>query len=192
MLQTLSGPAPKPAPMAAFRDRAQGVQCRYPAGWRVARAAEVRALLPEADESRDAVAAFFAPHDPHANVVIRVTPIAADALAPSDVAEAIPALDAAYQSRFDGYEKVEAGPITVGGVLGIRFVFKSRRAGTPLQQCVVTLVKAQKAYTVVMTSNQDKYTTLWNEAFLPTLRSVRITAVGDSRNGEPQPDMKQR
>ncbi len=69
---------------------------------------------------------------------------------------------------------MEAGPVRIGGVLGIGYVFTSDRAGLRIQQCVVTLVKARKAYTITLSAPRPDYPTLWNRYLETMLHSFEI------------------
>ncbi len=156
---------------AVFSDKTHGINCCYPERWCLARGARIRTLLPDMPDAGGAVAAFIDRADPNHNVLIRVAPIDAAHLSEDDIADVIPALDAAYKDRFPRFAKVEAGPVRIGKVLGIRYVLKTDRAGLRVQLCVVTLVKAHKAYTVTFTAPERDYNDLWNTCFAKILSS---------------------
>jgi tetratricopeptide (TPR) repeat protein len=163
----------------SFTDGAAQVSVEYPKGWRVVSGDDLsRKVLPGLDAAQAVLVAFVHPRDPDSNVNIRITPIASDALTDQDISDAIPQLDKAYGSRFPGFVKVEAGPVTVGGTKGVRYVFRSERAGLALEQCVVTLVKARRAYTVTFTATQTAFDGLYRSCYEWMLNSFRVGAQG--------------
>jgi len=144
------------AMLVPYADRVAGIAVEYPQGWEVLSGQELREkILPGMAATQAVAVAFVNPKDPNQNINIRITDINAEALTDSDIAATIPKLDTAYQAAFPKLRKVEAGSVTVGNIKGIRYVLKCERAGVPLQQCVVTLVKARKAYTVTFTAGEE-------------------------------------
>jgi len=144
-------------PWKDFTSREHGFACRYPADWKLLQGADVRAVLPEMGEAQSVAIAVSDSARPDCSFVVKVSPIEADALSDSEIAEALEALDGAYRARFKGFQKVESGATNIDGVKGIRYVLKSQRAGVTVQQCVVTLVKARKAFTLTFTAPERDY-----------------------------------
>ena len=150
---------------AVYSDDRHNFRCPYPRGWKVVGAGEVRELLPHMSEAQNVAVAFMDPMKKDTNVNIRITSVPADALTDKDIMDAIPALDRAYQQRFKGFQKVDAGIVHAGGVKGVRYDLKCDRAGTRMQQCVTTLVKSGKAYTITFTAQEPDFSDAWETFF---------------------------
>lgn len=157
-----------------FTDEENHFQCQYPKSWKVLRTKEVRELLPGMKEAQNVAVAFMDPVKHDNNVNIQVVPIEADALSDQDIQDAIPELDAAYATRFKNFEKIKSDSVEISNVKGIRYVFKCERAGVSIQQCVITLVKNRKAYTLTYTAQEADYAVVWDTCASKILKEFRI------------------
>ncbi|MCX5884414.1 MAG: tetratricopeptide repeat protein [Proteobacteria bacterium] len=160
--------------LETFSDVKHNFQCQYPKEWKLLRENEIGKLLPSMGDAKNIVVAFVYPSKTDSNVNIQVVPIEADELSDKDITDAIPALDAAYKERFRRFQKIEAGQVNIGGVRGIRYLFTCERAGVMIEQCVITLVKSRKAYTLTFTAQEQDFANFWETCFNRTLTSFQI------------------
>jgi tetratricopeptide (TPR) repeat protein len=145
----------------SYVDGQNRFKCQYPAIWKVLGAREAKDLLPGMKDAQNVAVVFMDPVKSDNNVNVQIMPISADTLTDQDIKDAIPELDTAYKTQFKNFRKIAAGPISVGGICGIRYDFACDRAAVPIRQCVVTLVQNKKAYTITFTSQEGDYEIAW-------------------------------
>jgi len=132
--------------------------------------------IPGAAASPESVVTVFCQaDDPDSNLNVRSEACEADALSGQDVRDGIAMLDTAYPGQFEGFRKIEAGPINAAGATGLSYTFISSRAGVVLKQTVVTLVKSKTMLTLTFTSKERDFDAAWRQCYQPVLDSLQWT-----------------
>jgi hypothetical protein len=158
-----------------FHSPRHGLRFQVPKAWRRLTPDQMNRIpgVPASPES--VVSVFCQADDPDSNLNIRSEACEADSLSGQDVRDGITMLDTAYPGQFEGFRKIEAGPISAAGATGISYTFVSSRAGVDLKQTVVTLVKSKTMLTLTFTSKERDFNATWRQCYQPVLDSLQWT-----------------
>jgi tetratricopeptide (TPR) repeat protein len=173
-LRSLPGGPAKEVRFEKFSEALYAFQCNYPQGWRVLKGEAIKQLFPNMAAARNIAVAFADPRKSDSNVNIQIIPYPGKTLSEREISDKLPKLDALYKARLKNFQKVAAGPVDVSGVKAISYMLKNDRAGVMIQQCIITLVKDRKAYTITFTAQELDFQNLWNTYFKQILASLKV------------------
>ena len=139
--------------------------CQRRSTWKVLNSASARGLLSGTPAAEHIEVAFVSPRNPDCNIIISVTPFPSPKLTHEQVEQILPRVESTHQRLAQDYHRIEAGPIDLHGVVGVRFILTKRRLGTVFKQSITTLVNRSTAITVTCTAPEPDFENMRQEAF---------------------------